>query len=169
MSEKIETPRALAAVYFTFLCFWMNVIIQLTLTVFTVKTMVPVWLTFVIALPTIAIFGAIFGKKIINTKPPYKIKCFFLGVLLFCLSLIVFDAILLLLIKPYQFGLYVFTIKTNKYVVIYLYLLIYSFILLGSWLAILTGLAAIYLRDKMVPRFIAFHDAQTASNKDKEA
>lgn len=98
-------------------------------------------------------FGSYFGHKIIHLEPPYKLKAFGLGVLLFICALPFYDLGLLYLLQDTHPSLYAGGTDLKHLSILYCFIVIYSFIFSGLWLALLSGFAAIYLRDKIAPSF----------------
>lgn len=153
MEEPIDNPRMISAIYFTLLSFFVISLIQLLLVCFGAKDTISLFTNYSIGLPIAAILGALFGRAIIMSRPPYKLKCFLLGVLITIIALLAYDFLLMFYLKNVTIRVVALgNMKPNKDYVLYLFLVIYTFILIGSWLSILMGSASIYLRSTFIYR-----------------
>jgi hypothetical protein len=152
----IDTPRTIAALYFALLSIIATAFIQFMLHSLNFGGRVPIFLSFVLAIPIAALFGALYGKAIIYSPPPYKLRCFLLGIAMTITALPIYDIGLLFLLKDHHSEIYKIGHAIKDYFVIYLFILIYSFILIGSWLSVACGLACIYLRHKFIPNLERF-------------
>lgn len=107
------------------------------------------FLGIIVAIP----FSAYFGSKIIRLQPPNRIKAFGLGVLLVLVALPFYDLGLLYIFQEVHPDLYDAGTDFSHLLLLYGLIFIYSLLLSGIWLAILCGLASIYLREKIIPKF----------------
>jgi formate hydrogenlyase subunit 4 len=156
MDKNIDAPRLFCAVYFAFLSIITTLFLEFTIYSVGLKQIAPVFLTLILGIIIALIFGGLFGKLIINSRPPYKLRCFGIGVALFLSGLPFYDVGLLFLIKVYRPDLYQVSDNLRSYAAFYLYILIFSFFTVGCWLSLLSGAASLYLRHRFVPGFLAF-------------
>jgi hypothetical protein len=144
----ISNPRLLSAIYFALLAVIANIIIDNLLYSLGVQKLLPFYQAFLLAACIAAIFGAIFGEKIVHSQKPYNKKVFWWAFLMVIVAL-PFHTIGFL----YFFsGSHPHLFEQNLYNLIEMYIIVlsYSFIFFGLWLAVFAGLAAIYLRGHLV-------------------
>jgi hypothetical protein len=149
--EALEIPntRLIAAIYFALLAVLFTFAFDLFLVAFGVQELMPTFKSVLLATVIAAVFGGIFGEKIIHCSEPHNKKAFLWGFLMVITALPVYALGLLYLFQESLGHLY----SGNgfmHYLTLYLSLLFYSFILGGVWLAIASGLASIYLRSYLV-------------------
>lgn len=156
MDEQIIAPRTFGGLYFSFLSIITTIFIQLTIYASGFKQYAPFLLTLLWGALISYLFGTLFGKPIIQSKPPYKLKSFLLGVLLFLCALPFYAFGLMLIVKHYHSDVFIVANNLYAYFAFYIYILIFNFFLMGSWLCILCGFAAFFLRSKLTPDFKAF-------------
>ncbi len=155
-TDQINSPRTIAACYYTFLSLIATSIIQIVLHLLGYAHLIPLLISFAVS-SSIAFFsGMLFGKKIIYSNPLRKFNCFLWGMALILFALPIFDFFLLFCIKDIPFKQYNFSNTLQDQFLIYLMLLIYSMILVGSWLSMIGGFAALYLRDNFVPNLLNY-------------
>lgn len=156
MDEKIISPRTFGGLYFSFLSLIATIFIQLTIYASGFKHYAPFLFTLLWGFLIAFLFGALFGKAIIKTQAPFKLKSFGLGVLLFLCALPFYAFGLMFIVKHYHGDVFIVADTFRAHLAFYLYILIFNFFLIGSWLSILCGLAALFLRTKLIPDFKAF-------------
>ena len=150
LSTTVSNPRLIAACYF---CLLSLIVIFFLDSLFALK------LYLVAALPTsyallwggatAAIFGALFGKSIIYAKQPYFLKTFLLGFFLIFAAMPLYDLgvmIIVHFIDPTFLNQPTLAHAFATYCVV----LYYSYIYFGIWFAVLSGVAAMYLRGFLV-------------------
>lgn len=142
-------PRELTAIYFALLSIVGTILINAFLTSIGVEQIIPIFKAVILGIIVAACSGAIFGESIVHCKKPYKTKTFWLGFIMVIASLPVFALGLLLLMEEANDKLFSVA-KFHDMVYFYLVILAYSYILFGFVLAILSGLAAMYLRGQLV-------------------
>lgn len=145
----ISNPRLISAVYFGVLAIIATVIIDFSFNALGVERMIPTFKAVLLAAIVAACFGALFGKKIINSPEPYHLKSFLWGFFMVLVALPIYDLIFLYLFKGHHAENFVGA-TPSELGVTYLFILLYSFILAGIWLAIAAGLAALYLRSHLI-------------------
>lgn len=156
MDEISQRSRTIAAFYFCLLSLVATAFVQLIFYSIHMSDLLPLGMSLILSVVVSYPLGALFGKSIVLAKPPYKMKCFFLGVLYFLTCLVIYDLALIFLLRDHHPELYSPGIKAHA--ILYLFMLVYSSILVGSWLCILSGLAAIYLRHSFVGKLQKFHN-----------
>lgn len=141
----LSNPRLLAAVYFSLLAIIATLAIDTALYILGVEQFLPISKEIFLAVIVAASFGALFGKRIVHSQQPYRKHVFFWAFLMVIAALPVYNLGFIYLLKETHASLFAEATLTH---IIYLYLFVlgYSFILAGVWLAILAGLAALYLR-----------------------
>ncbi len=146
---SISNPRLLVAVYFSLLAIVATIIIDTLLYAIGFEQILPISKAIFLAVIVAACFGALFGKRILYSEKPYRRHVFFWAFLMVIAALPIYNFGFIFLLKENHASL--FTHATIGHLVyLYLFVLLYSFILAGVWLAIVAGLAAVYLRGHIV-------------------
>jgi hypothetical protein len=145
----ISNPRLLAAVYFSLLAVIATILIDTILYSLGIEQLLPISEAIFLAVVVAACFGALFGERIILSPKPYHTHVFFWAFLMVIAAIPVYTAGFVYLMRENHAALFVHASFTQL-IYIYLFVLLYSFILAGLWLAIVAGLAAIYLRAYLV-------------------
>lgn len=146
---SISNPRMISAIYFSALAIIASIIIDTVLYVLGVRQLLPIHQSIFLAVVVAAVFGALFGKKIVHSPRPYWKHTFWSAFLMVLLALPFYNLGFIYLFQQHHDA--VFSGASFKHL-FYLYwiTLVYSFILAGAWLALLAGLAAVYLRARLV-------------------
>lgn len=148
---SLANPRLLSAAYFGLLAVIATIVVDSFLYWSGFEQIISVTKAVLLSAVVGGLFGLLFGRLIIKSERPYRKRVFWLGFFMVLLALPIFDLGILYFItdlKNYS--------ETNPppnfnhLLVVYLFILFYSFIMLGLWLAILAGLAAIFLRGHLV-------------------
>jgi hypothetical protein len=145
----ISNPRLLAAIYFGLLSVVGTILINAFLTSIGVEQIIPVFKAIILGMIVASFTGALFGESIVHCKKPYKTKTFWLGFIMVIASIPIFDLGLLLFMTEENAKLFSIA-KFRDLVFFYLVILAYSYILFGLVLAVMSGLAAMYLRGQLV-------------------
>mgnify|MGYP005855868879 CR=1 FL=1 len=145
----LSNPRLLSAVYFSLLAIIVTIFIDTVIYALGTNQLVPVFQGILLAVIVAAVFGALFGKAIIHSQKPYGKKVFWLAFLMVLIALPVYDLGFLFLFQHHH-GAALGSVSFKQSLYLYLLILFYSFILVGLWLAILSGVAALFLRGKLV-------------------
>jgi len=146
---SISNPRLLTAVYFSLLAIIATIIIDTLLYSIGIEQLLPISKAIFLAVMVAACFGALFGKRILYSEKPYFKHTFFWAFLMVIVALPFYNVGFVFLLKENHASL--FNHATLSHLIyLYLFVLLYSFILAGVWLAIVAGLAAIYLRARVV-------------------
>lgn len=146
---KIGNARMLCGMYFALLAVVFTLCLDASLYALGINQMIPLFAGTLVAMFIAWIFGFIFGERIIHAKSPYKARVFGLGFVktfcalpFYCLGFLVFY----LQANP---GLWA-SLNFGGLLHLYLKIIVFSASLIGIWLAILSGLAALYLRAILV-------------------
>ncbi|CEK09975.1 hypothetical protein [Legionella hackeliae] len=145
---SISNPRLLAAVYFALLAVIATCIIDSFLYFMGVEQFLPLFKAVLLAVVVAGCFGALFGKRIIHSKKPYRRKAFLFGFLMVLAALPFY--VLGFLFLSEEYARWALTDTLSQQLLSYLFTLFYSFIIAGLWLAIAAGFAAMYLRGHLV-------------------
>ncbi|WP_028388008.1 hypothetical protein [Legionella fairfieldensis] len=165
----ISNPRLISAAYFGVLAVVVTIIIDSTLYAIGIKQILPAFQAILLAVVVASLFGAIFGKQIIYSKKPYRWKAFLWGFLMVIAALPFYDLIFFFLFKKHSSHAFPGDASLGELAFSYLLIVIYSFLVAGLWLAIAAGLAAIYLRGKLVYDILhSKSDGQKLSPEEKK-
>ncbi|AHE67812.1 hypothetical protein [Legionella oakridgensis] len=145
----ISNPRMLSAIYFSLLAIIATIAIDTIFYAMGVEQLLPIFKAIVLAVIIAACFGALFGKRIVYSKAPYKKHAFWWAFLMVMAALPIYTLGFLFFLHQHHADLFT---GASFQDVLYMYfiVLIYSFILVGFWLALIAGLAAVYLRSYLV-------------------
>ena len=146
---EFSNPRLLAAVYYGVLAIIATIILDSFLFVLGAEKILPIFKAILLAVFVAACFGALFGKRIVLSKEPYRKHVFLWGFFMVIVALPVYDLGLIYLLKDYHPTLFL-NASLRILIEFYLMILIYSFIMAGLWLALFSGIAALYLRGHLV-------------------
>ncbi|HDV5828489.1 TPA: hypothetical protein RJD89_000976 [Legionella pneumophila] len=163
---SISNPRLLSAIYFGLLSVVGTILINAFLTSIGIEEIIPVYQSVILGMVVASCTGAIFGEAIVHCKKPYKRKTFWLGFSMVIASLPVFDLGLVFLMSEANAKLFEVT-DLDSMVLFYLVVLAYSYVLFGILLAVASGLAAMYLRGKLV--YDILHTQTRRQQKHKHA
>jgi len=146
---KVSNVRLVSAVYFGLLAIIGTIFIDTILYLLGLAKILPIFKSILLSFILAACFGALFANKITHCKKPYKLKAFGYGFLMVMLILPIYNLGILLMM--YQEHTQMFASASFiQMVYVYLIYLFFIFILAGLWMAIAAGLAAIYLRSRLV-------------------
>lgn len=153
----ISNPRLLAAVYFGLLSVVGTILINAFLSSIGVEQIIPIFKAIILGMIVASCTGALFGESIVHCPKPYKAKTFWLGFIMVIASIPVFVLGLLLFMTEENAKLFSVA-KFHDYVYFYLIILAYSYLLFGVVLALMSGLAAMYLRGQLVYDILHTHE-----------
>ena len=146
---SISNPRLIAGIYFGLLSVVGTILINAFLTLIGIQELIPVFESILIGVVVAACTGALFGEQIVHCKKPYKKKVFFLGFIMVIASIPVFDlGLIFCMLLEHTTPPSLLGIQSMVY--LYLVVLAYSYVFFGLWLALASGLAALYLRGQLV-------------------
>ncbi len=153
-AKKHQSIRTIAACYFTLLSIMATSLIQLLLFVFGMGDLIPLLMSYVLALPIAWLSGLLFANKIVYAQT--KLKCFLYGVLLILFTLPLYDFFLLFLLQSVHPSMYNLGHGLQDSALLFLLIIIYSFVLIGSWLIVFGGFAALFLKTSFAPNVLKF-------------
>lgn len=146
---SISNPRLIAAIYFGLLSVVGTILTDAFLTLIGIQELIPVFESILIGVVVAACTGALFGEQIVHCKKPYKKRVFLLGFIMVIASLPVFVlGLVFFMLAEHSTPSTLVGIQSMVY--LYIEVLAYSYVLFGVWLAIASGLAAMYLRGQLV-------------------
>ena len=145
----LSNPRTLAAVFFSMLAIIATLVVDMVLYALGIKQLVPISEAILLGVIVALFFGALFGERIVHSQKPYTKHVFFWAFLMVVVALPVYNIGIIYLMRENHITLFSHA-SLKQLVSLYLFVLMYSFILAGVWLAILAGLAALYLRGHIV-------------------
>lgn len=146
---KVTNARILTGVYFGLLAVVFTLSLDATLFFLGFKQLIPLFEGTLLAMLIASVIGFIFGEKIIHTKPPFGRTVFYWG-FLSTLCAIPFYSLGFLIFYLHANSTFALTLDFHSLIDLYAKILVECFFLIGFWLAILTGLAALYLRSILV-------------------
>lgn len=150
---SIDNPRLLSAVYFATFITIMTVVILFILYSFGIDFRIHMLSLVVLSITIFALFGALFGKKIIYADKTKRFKIFLYGFLLVLSALPFYDIFILYFMQNSE--TYMLKIEDASHLMlVYSFIVLYSLFGAGFWLAILSGFAALYLRRHLVYTYI---------------
>ncbi len=159
-SATVHHSRLIAAVYFALLAIVGAAALEPLLYKLVREYLLPTGEATLLAMLIAGLFGALFGKKIIEAPPPYEKNTFLLGFGMALAALPFYDLGFLILLYAHHPSTFI-EVNFREIFVIYFIILAYSFILVGLWLAIAAGLAALYLRSHLIYRLFHLNYSQT--------
>jgi hypothetical protein len=148
-APTLSNPRLLAAVYFSALAIIFTLTIDTLIYLLGIDQLIPLFKAIILAVLVAGGFGMLFGKRIIYSVQPYKKHVFWTAFLMTTLAIPVYNIGFVYLLHETHGTLFVHS-TFMYWLTVYFIVLIYSFIVAGIWIAILTGLAAIFLRGHLV-------------------
>ena len=165
-NNKPSATRTIAAFYYCLLSIIATIFIQILLFTFGMSELIPVLMSFVLALPVAWLSGMIFGNRIIGSNTNNRWQCFLWGMFLLVVALLIYDLLLLIVLQNTHPNMYNLGTGLKDSLILYLLIIIYSFVLIGSWLSILSGFAAIFLRDHFSPNVLNLSKKLDSNHKE---
>lgn len=145
----LSNPRLLTAIYFSLLAVIATFSIDALLYWVGVTQFISISQAIFLAVIIAASFGALFGERIVHAKRPYNKHVFFWACLMVIVALPLYNVGFMYFMRENHAEF--FKHSTFEHLIsLYLFVSVYSFILAGVWLAILAGLAALFLRGYLV-------------------
>ncbi|KTC99492.1 hypothetical protein [Legionella erythra] len=148
-SVYIPNPRLLAAVYFALIAIVLTILVNTVLYAAGFDQSMHIFKAILLGGLVAALFGALFGRRILSVKQPCWPKAFLLGFLMAIAAIPVYDLGLLYLMKDQPHNAFN-EASFEQIVIMYLFVVAESYILAGLWLGLVAGLAAVYLRSKII-------------------
>jgi hypothetical protein len=146
---SFEYSGLIGAIYFGLLSVVGTVLTNAFLSLLGIEQMVPLFVAVLLGMAVSSIMGALFGKYIIQCKYPYYAKTFLIGFAMVMISLPIFDLGIVLFMKESYKSLFASS-QFHDLVPFYFIVLGYSYVLFGFALGIGSGLAAMFLRGRLV-------------------
>lgn len=156
---SLSNPRLLSAVYFSLLAIIATIVIDSVLYELGVQKILPIFQAILLAVVVAACFGALFGERIIHTPKPYRSHAFLWAFFMVIVSLPFYNLGFIYLLQKEHIEAFAH-VNFMHLVYLYWFVLGYSFIIAGLWLAIIAGVAAIYLRG-----YLVYHMLSTLSRQ----
>lgn len=145
----IPNARLLSAIYFSLLAIILTIAIDTSIYLLGIEQLLPVAQEILLSVMISALFGALFGERIVHSTKPFYMHVFFWAVLMVILALPIYNIGFLFLFKEHHHLVFTHTTLTQLGY-LYLLIMVYSFLLIGVWLAIVAGFAAVFLRGYLV-------------------
>jgi hypothetical protein len=146
---KIVNARILCGVYYGLLAVVFTLTLDATLYYLGFNQFIPLFAGALLAMFIATIFGMLFGEAIIHAKYPFKKHVFTLGFIKTLIALPFYDlGFLWFYLQAHPDVMHALT--WSNFFPLYFKVIFFSLILIGVWLAILSGLAALYLRYYLV-------------------
>lgn len=164
----IPNARLLSAVYFGLLAIVATIIFDSLLYAIGFEQLMPISKAILLAVIIAVAFGALFGERIVHSHKPYHKHAFLWAFFMVLIALPVYNLGFIYLLKENHHELFSHTTFVHL-AYLYLFVLLYSFILAGVWLAVVAGLAAIYLRGYLVYYLLETKQKRPKSGHEVEA
>jgi hypothetical protein len=146
---KIDNARILTGVYYGLLAVVFTLTLDATIYVLGFEQFIPLFEGTLLAMFIASVFGLLFGEKIVHAKYPYMKKAFYWGLVKTLCALPFYCLGFLAFYLTHNADL-ASSMSWGSVIMFYLKIVAESYLLIGFWLAILSGLAAVYLRSKIV-------------------
>jgi hypothetical protein len=146
---KIQNARILCGIYFGLLSVVFTLTLDAALYFLGFNQLIPLFAGTLLAMCIATTFGILFGKKIIYSPYPFKKRVFFLGFLKTLCALPFYDLGFVWFYLEAHPDFWQ-TLSWSSFLPFYGKVIYFSIILVGIWLAVLSGLAALYLRSVLV-------------------
>jgi len=146
--NNINSPRTITATFYAFLSLMAAILYQFGQLWVNPNLKIPLLPGLLLAVILALCCGALLGKRICQANS--RTQCFLYGVALSLLFLFFYDFLLLFFIKEIPSNLNIVNNSFKGSFAFYCYVLIYSFMIFGSWLCMLSGLAALYLKNNYI-------------------
>lgn len=142
-------PRPYAAFYFAVFAAIFNLTAKWLLFVFKASILLPLYSSTMLAVLLGAVFGHLFGKKLVGHKT--TLNLFFIGTLI-ALAMIPFYSLGLQLIYYFHnHAMYLQLHHWQDYLVLYGVMVLFFTLVAGIWLILLTGIAAVHFNRRFFP------------------
>lgn len=148
-SVNLQRFKILSAAYFGLLAVIAAIIIDTFLYIIGIAEILPIFESLILSAIFAAVFGALFAKNILETSSSNTWKIFGWGVLMTLIGIPLYVAGLIIMLYFDQPEAFI-SDALIKLANVYLVALVNLFVFLGWWLAILAGMAAVYLRKHLL-------------------
>jgi len=143
-----QNARILTAVYFGLLAVVFTLLLDATIYALGMPQLIPLFEGTLLAMFVASVFGFLYGEKIINTPKPFAAKVFLSGFLM-TLSALPFYILGFTFFYLFNHPDFIINFTILTFFRAYMFILIYGLLLVGVWLALIAGLAALYLRSRI--------------------
>ena len=143
-----QNARILTAVYFGLLAVVFTLLLDATLYVLGIPELIPLFEGTLLAMFVASVFAYFFGDKIINAPKPFATQVFVAGFMM-TISALPFYILGFTFFYLFNHPDFIMHITMLAFLKAYTFILLYGFILIGVWLAVIAGLAALYLRSRI--------------------
>ena len=148
-AQNLQNPRLLSAVYFGLLSIIAVLASDALLYALGVGKLLSLSKAIGLSMCTAALVGALFGKTILHSNITHRTHTFLIGFLMVITAYPFYNLGFLYLLRDNHPSLFAHA-STTHLIDMYFYTLGYGFLISGFWVAIYSGLAAIYLRKHVV-------------------
>ncbi|WP_133127974.1 hypothetical protein [Legionella nagasakiensis] len=162
----LSNPRMLSAIYFSLLAIIATIVLDTIFYAMGVEQLLPIFKAIILAVVISACFGALFGEKIVHSKRPYKKAAFWWAFSMVIAALPVYTLGFIFFLHQHHPDLFT-EASFQDMAYMYIIVLLYSFLLAGFWLALIAGLAALYLRGYLVYYLLQSLNVRRRSPKEK--
>ena len=146
---KVENARILCGAYYGLLAVVFTLSLDAIIFYLGYKQLIPLFAGTLLAMTIASVFGYLFGERIIHTHIPFLKKVFFYGWVM-TLSALPFYCVGLVWFYVSGHPELAPNLTILSLLKLYIQTVIHAIVLVGSWLSILSGLAALYLRSYLV-------------------
>lgn len=148
-AEKLPNPRLITAIYFSLLAILVTIFIDCVLYVLGIDILLPLYQSILLAVVIAGLFGALFGRLIVCSIENHYQPPFWWAFLMVLIAVPFYNLGFLWLLHLHNPSIFI-DAPVKHVFLFYLFTLIYSYVLAGFWMAILAGVAGIYLRAYLV-------------------
>lgn len=145
----VSNPRLISAIYFGLLSMIFTLVISTIVDALGLQRILPLFHAMILAGFVAALFGALFGERIIHSPSPYHRATFWWAFLMMLLAVPVYCLGFVAFFNIHHAPMFVNATFFDQ-LRFYVFILGYSYIIFGLWLAIFGGFCALYLRGYLV-------------------
>lgn len=150
LATTLPNPRMLSCIYFTLLAILATIALNHLVYFLGMPQIIHFYQAMMLSVSLGALFGALFGERIVHAKKPYQHQVFWLGFEMVFSALPFYALGFMWFWLKNDHILALYTIGIWEYLKLYGFILFYCAILSTIWMAIASGFAAIYLRNCIV-------------------
>lgn len=165
---KLSSSRWLAIYYYTFFGILAVLITKAGMFALRFHEFLPLLPSLLTALVLSVLIGALLGPSIIETPPPYKLRCFLIGFFSVIVAIPLFDLGILFSFHYYHPSLFETTSDLNRHIAVYVFLLIFSYIPTGILYALVNAYLTIYLRHRFAPQIAENQRLRAKANTEQQ-
>lgn len=146
---EISNSRLICAIYFSLLSILFVLIMSCILDFLGVQRILPISHALVLGGLIAAIFGALFGERILHSPPPHFYSAFWWAVLMMLVAVPVYCLGFMVFFKIHHAPVFL-NASILDLIRFYFLVTIYSYLIFGIWIALFGGLCALYLRKYLI-------------------